>query len=105
MTIISDSRDINYQQKRHFQKYTLLLNQIIDILADFKRDYTKKFNFSKLSRYLNIPNSEIDNIVSLLLNFQEKFENVFLNYHLKKKIQDNQIYLTVEKRKKKRSRI
>jgi len=47
---------------------------------------------------LKIPNSEVDGIIELLLNFQEKFEDVFSKYHIKKYRADNQIYLITERK-------
>lgn len=47
---------------------------------------------------MGIPNSEIDEIIHTLLNFQEKFENVFNKYRLQKSRTCNQVYL-ITKRK------
>ena len=84
----------NYRS--NLNKVIKLLNQIINALGEFKNNYNKKFNFSKLAKYLKIPVTEIDLILSLILNFQEKFNNTFKNYYLKKKIIGNQIYLITD---------
>jgi hypothetical protein len=86
----------NSNQKKNFDEVIRLLNQILNALGEFKNNYNKKFNFSKLVRYLNIPESHIDNLVSLILNFQEKFNNTFNQYYLKKKIIDKQLYFITE---------
>lgn len=77
-----------------------LLNQIINALDGFRKDYTKKFNFSKLMDFLNLPKSEIDDIIYLILNYQEKFNSVFKNYLIKKKVIDGKIYLIAEEKSK-----
>jgi len=74
------------------------LNQIIDILNKYKENYEKKLNFTRLMQQLKIPTSEIDEFVYLILNFQETFENVFKEYRIQKKRQNDQVYLIVEKK-------
>ena len=88
-----DNNDI-IQNQHNFQ----LLNQIIDILGQFENNYNKKFNFTKMAKCLRVPNSKTDEIIDLLLNFQNLFESVFKNYHIKKTRLKNQIYLTLEKK-------
>ncbi|MBA7630235.1 hypothetical protein ES703_37755 [subsurface metagenome] len=95
MTLSSNTKILDVVQ---FQRTLQIINQTIESLGKFEGNYDKKFNFSELVRRLNIPNTEIDEFIYLLLNFQEKFENVFFNYRLKKKIENGTIYLTVEKR-------
>ena len=95
MTLSSNTKVLDAVQ---FQRTLQVLNQTIESLGKFEGNYDKKFNFSELVRRLNIPSTEIDEFIYLLLNFQEKFENVFLTYRLKKKIENGTIYLTVEKR-------
>jgi len=95
MTLSSHTKVLDATQ---FQRILQVLNQTIESLGKFEGNYDKKFNFSELVRRLNIPNTEVDEFIYLLLNFQEKFEKVFLTYRLKKKIENGTIYLTVEKR-------
>ena len=95
MTLSSNTKILDVVQ---FQRTLQIINQTIESLGNFEDNYDKKFNFSELARRLNIPNTEIDEFIYLILNFQEKFENVFLTYRLKKKIENGTIYLTVEKR-------
>jgi hypothetical protein len=98
MTSTSDINSSNHYNKEQFQKILIVLNQIIDYLGRFEDHYDKKFNFSKLTQLLNIPTSEIDDIIYLLLNFQEKFETVFKKYQLQKYRTGNQVYLITERR-------
>ena len=95
MTLSSNTKILDTEQ---FQRTLQIINQTIESLGKFEGNYDKKFNFSELVRRLNIPNTEVDEFIYLLLNFQEKFESVFLTYRLKKKIENGTIYLTVEKR-------
>ena len=98
MISASDKDRSNHYNKEQFRKILWVLNQIVDYLGKFEDHYDKKFNFSKLAELLNIPSSEVDDVIYLLLNFQEKFENVFKKYQLQKYRTDNQIYLITEKK-------
>ena len=98
MTLASDTSSSIHYNKEQFRKILKVLNQIVDFLGKFEDHYDKKFNFSKLAQLLNIPNSEVDKIIYLLLNFQEKFENVFKKYQLQKYRADNHVYLITEKK-------
>lgn len=98
MTSPSDADSSNHYNKEQFRKIIRVLNQIVDYLEKFEDHYDKKFNFSKLAELLNIPSSEVDGVIYLLLNFQEKFETVFKKYQLQKYRTDNQVYLITEKR-------
>ena len=62
------------------------LHQIINALGEFKNHYDKKLNFGKLIKYLKIPNTEVDNLIYLILSFQERFDGVFGECGLKKKV-------------------
>ncbi|MFX1337760.1 MAG: hypothetical protein ACFFDK_04055 [Promethearchaeota archaeon] len=98
--ILNKKSEKNYStissHKRNFEEVIKKLNQIINALGEFKNNYNKKFNFSKLMKYLMIPESEIDNLTSLILYFQEIFNNTFNNHYLKKKVIDKQVYLVTE---------
>jgi len=96
MTAESYSKDFT---NRNNKKIIDTLNYIINALEGFRNCYTKKFNFTKLMEYLNIPKSEIDDIFNLILNFQDKFNDVFNNHVLKKKINNGNLYLIAEKKK------
>lgn len=98
MILTLDIISSDYYNKEQFQKILLVLNQIVDYLGKFEDHYEKKFNFSKLAQLLKIPNSVIDEIIYLLLNFQEKFEIVFNEYKLHKYRVNNHIYLITERR-------
>ncbi|KKM68166.1 hypothetical protein LCGC14_1463600 [marine sediment metagenome] len=70
--------------------------QVLTILEGFKQNLNKRFNFSKLGQYLRLGPSEVDQIISIILTFQDLFENVFKTYTIKKKMVNNQIYLITE---------
>ncbi|MFX0141126.1 MAG: hypothetical protein ACFFDN_46235 [Candidatus Hodarchaeota archaeon] len=98
MTLTSNSGNSENKGKISHQKTIQLLNQILNYLTEFENHYGKKFNVSKLARLLGLSNGEIDEIISLLLNFQEVFESVFKNYQLKKIRTGNQLYLIANKK-------
>lgn len=98
MTLASDTNSSTHYNKEQFRKILRVLNQIVDYLGKFEDHYDKKFNFSKLAQLLNIPNSEVDKIIYLLLNFQEKFESVFKKYQLQKYRANNHVYLITERK-------
>jgi hypothetical protein len=74
-----------------------LLIQILEILRKFENNYDKQLNFSRFGQYLKLSQSELQDILQLILEFQEIYINTFKNYSLKKKITDAQIYLITEK--------
>ncbi|MFX1304400.1 MAG: hypothetical protein ACFFBV_04410 [Promethearchaeota archaeon] len=93
MTLTSNSGNSEKKSKVAHQNTIQLLHHIINYLTEFENHYGKKFNVSKLAGLLGLSNGEIDEIVSLLLNFQEIFTGVFKNYKLKKIRAGNQLYL------------
>ena len=94
MTLSSNN---NHYDKTQFRKFLQIINQIIDVIGGFEDNYDKKLNFSKLGNLLKISPSEIEEIIYLLLNFQERFEITFRNYHIKKKRENSQVYLITER--------
>ena len=92
------SNGTNQNVYSNFSEVIDMLNHVINALGEFKDRYDKKFNFSELSKYLKIPKADVDILISLILNFQEKYENVFNNYRLKKKIINATTYLVAEKK-------
>jgi hypothetical protein len=72
----------------------------MNILEKYKDHYDKKLNFTELLSQLKIPISESDEIISLLLDFQNIFKNVFKEYRLKKQRTNNKVYLIVEAEQK-----
>lgn len=98
MTSISELNSLNNNRINQIQFDFQLLYQIIDILGQFENNYNKRFNFSKMAKCLKIPNLKTDDIIELLLTFQDLFESVFKKHHIKKTILNNQIYLTVKKK-------
>lgn len=98
MTTASDMKSSSSYNKEQFRKVLRVLNQIMDYLEKFEEHYEKKFNFSKMTELLNIPKTEVDEIIRLLLNFQDLFENVFKKYRLQKYRTGNQVFLITEKK-------
>jgi len=96
MTTEPHSKDFNNRDRK---KIIDILNYVIDALAGFRDNYTKKFNFTKLMEYLKVPKSEIDDIIYLILNFQDKFNDVFKNHVLEKKVIGGNLYLRAEPKK------
>ena len=77
-------------------KFLSVINRVVKILEKFTNNYEKRLNFTKLARYLNLSSSEVDEIIALILIFQELFINTFEKYSMKKQIKDNQIFLISE---------
>ena len=73
------------------------LHQIIDVLEKFSTNYEKRLNFEKLTQHLKLNSSEADDILSILLDFQDLFHHTLKGYYLQKKIVNNQLYLIPEK--------
>ena len=94
----TDSKMTVQNTSRNFGQFIKILNHVIDALGEFKDRYDKKFNISELSKYLVIPKGDIDSLITVILNFQEKYETVFKNYHLKKRIVNNKFYVTAERK-------
>ncbi|MFX0001312.1 MAG: hypothetical protein ACFE9Q_11290 [Candidatus Hodarchaeota archaeon] len=83
----------SYDSKIALRNMIQVFTQIIDILKNYKGNYNKKLNFTGLLEQLKIPTSEIDEVISLILAFQEIFENIFQGYKLKKQRANNKVYL------------
>jgi len=82
------------QEKENLSYKTF--KQVLTILGEFKGNLNKRFNFTKLGQYLRLEPSEVEEIISLILTFQDLFENVFKTYLVRKKMMNNQIYLIAE---------
>ena len=93
MTSHSDSP---YKDSFQFRDFVHIFNQIIEILKEFQKNYDKKLNITKLTKFLNIPHSEEEEVLTLLLKFQELFEDVFCEYRIKKKRENNIVYLVAK---------
>ncbi|NVM34508.1 MAG: hypothetical protein HWN81_02860 [Candidatus Lokiarchaeota archaeon] len=98
MTLSSDLRKLSNSNGDQFHKFLQVFEQIIDILKEFKDNYEKKLNFTKLVKIFNIPDIYTNELISLLLGNQDIFQNVFQDYHLKKKKENNSVYLITEKK-------
>lgn len=93
MTILSDS---TFKDSFQFKKVIHIIDQIIEILRKFEVNYKKKFNFSKLFTYLGIPHSEEDEVLKIILKFQDLFEDVFCEYRIIKERKNITTYLVAE---------
>lgn len=81
------------------KKFVSVINRVVTILEKFANNYEKRLNFTKLARLLNLNPSEVDEIITLILTFQELFTSTFTTYIVKKKIVGNQIFLITEPKK------
>jgi len=82
-----------------FNSFITKMNKVLKALKEFKNHYDKKLNISRLAKYLKLPDLEAENLLWLILDFQEQFEVVFKEHRLKKKIIDGQVYLVTEKKR------
>ena len=105
MTLLSDSMTSDFKDGFQFRKFVHIFDQIIEILSRFQVNYNKKLNFSKLVKYLNIPHSESEEVLVILFKFQKLFEEVFCEYSITKKRENNTTYLVAENKFQTRDRI
>ncbi|MFW9821609.1 MAG: hypothetical protein ACFFE4_01655 [Candidatus Thorarchaeota archaeon] len=70
--------------------------QIIEVLYRFSDHYEKKLNFGTLAAALRFNTTDVDDAIEIIMNFQYLFKTVFRDFHLKKRIEDNNIYLVTE---------
>lgn len=97
MTLSSDLDKSSNSNRSQFLKFLQAFERIIDILEDFEDNYGKKLNFSKLASLLNIPHAYTDELASLLVKTHDIFVNVFKNHNLKRRRENNFVYLITEK--------
>jgi len=98
MTLTSDSALSSSEETLQFRKVCQIVDQIINILNQFQDKYSKKFNFSKLVQYLNIPESESYEFLNLIFSFQNLFEGTFKKYQIRSKKEGSIIYLIAERK-------
>jgi len=98
MTLTSDSALSSSKKTLQFRKVCQIMDQIIKILNQFQDKYSKKFNFSKLVQYLNIPESESYELLNLIFSFQNLFEGTFKKYQIRSKKEGSIIYLIAERK-------
>ena len=98
MTASSNLTKLSSSNGAQFSKFLQLFNQILYILEDFEDDYEKILNFTKLGKFLNIPDAYITDLASLILKTENIFKNVFKGHHLKKRKRNNILYLIAEKK-------
>ncbi len=100
MSFESQFLEISNQNGRYIKKILSLLRQMLDVLSRFKNDYTKKFNITKFAEYLHISSTDMNEIISLIIEYQDIFHTIFKDYKLLKKREGTQHYLVVQKLKK-----
>jgi hypothetical protein len=74
------------------------LHQVVSAIGEFKNRYDKKLNFSKLIKFLKLNDADTEEIVYLILRFQEQFTEIFKDHTLSRKIISGQTYLVPEKK-------
>lgn len=74
-----------------------VFDQIANILEKYTEHYDKKLNFTELLIQFKIHLSETDELVSLLLHFQDIFKEVFREYQLKRQHTNGKVYLVAKK--------
>ena len=77
-------------------KFWRIIPRVVKILEKFADNYGKRFNLTKLAQYLNLSPSEIDELIKLILKFQDLFQGTFKTHTIKKRIIDNQLFLITE---------
>ena len=80
-------------------KFGRNITRVAKILEKFADNYEKRFNFTKLAQHLNLNPLEIDELIKLILIFQDLFIGTFSAYIIKKRIIDNQLFLITEPKK------
>ncbi len=62
------------------------ITRVVKILEKFVDNYEKRLNFTKLSHLLHLTPTEVDEIITLIMSFQELFSTTFNKYSIKKGI-------------------
>ncbi|MHA2390610.1 MAG: hypothetical protein ACXAEX_01470 [Promethearchaeota archaeon] len=89
---------LDYNSNTISWKLYKALFQVIDVLSKFSDHYDKKLNFDNLASVLKLRVIEADEILALIMQFQGLFRNVFKDFLLEKKIEDNKTYLITKPR-------
>ncbi len=85
------------QNSKYIKKSIRLLRPILEVLSHFKNNITKKFNITKFAEYLHISSIDMNEIISLIIEYQNMFHNVLKDYNLLKKKEGTHTYLIVQK--------
>ena len=101
MSFDSQFLEITTSNGKYIKKSISLLRHMLDILSRFKNNYTKKFNITKFAEYLQLSQTDIIEVISLIIDYNSMFQNIFKDYKLLKKREGNQYYLIVQKLVKK----
>ena len=76
-----------------FSTFITKFQKILKTLNRFKGNYSKQFNFSKLMEILQLSREESDQIIDLILLFQDLYTIIFKDYHIKKIMNGETNYL------------
>lgn len=80
------------------QDFLTKLHQVVNAIGGLKNCYDKKLNFSKLIKFLKLEDVDKDELIYLILRFQEQFTQIFKDHTLSRKIISGQTYLVPEKK-------
>jgi len=97
MPSISSGSIINSNKSSCFKKVLFILSRFVEVLNAFNKNAEKRLNCERLMNYLKLTRSEMDDIITFILNFQDQCGSIFSSLKLKKKIEDRKIYLVAER--------
>ena len=97
MSFESQFWEISNQNGKYIKKTISLLRHMLEILSRFKNNYTKRFNITKFAEYLQLSSTDIIELISLIIEYQNMFQTIFKDYRLLKKREGNQQYLVLQK--------
>ncbi|MFX1572793.1 MAG: hypothetical protein ACFFB0_08590 [Promethearchaeota archaeon] len=97
MSFDSQSLELTSQIGKYIKKTINLLRNMLDILSRFKNNYNKKFNITKFAQYLQVSSTDINELISLIVEYQNMFHTIFKDYKLLRKREGNQLYMIVQK--------
>jgi hypothetical protein len=72
------------------------LHQIISALEKFRMQKKNLFNLDKLATYLDLSVGDLNEVLELVLRFQNLFSSELEEYHLSKKWKNNKTYLVLK---------
>jgi len=101
-TIISNSirkdKSNNVLRGEVLSDVLIKIDQIIGCLEDFKGNYHKKFNYTKLIGMLDLSEFESREILSLIFKVQDVLNRTFEGHYIEQKKENGTVYLTTHKK-------